>query len=174
MKKTLIKKTFNFGKIAYRGNRRAYTAEVEVELEQDGRGIELSMCGAVYTPFGKMTSGGQNLAELNKFLAGDKTFARLYRLWKLYHLNGLNAGTARQTAALNKAGITEYKAACEYLKGIGLYVDTLAPNERLSVETERANRKHYEYGYGWILRDIPAADLDELYTLCGIEYGNVA
>ena len=169
MSKTIIKKTFNFGKVAYRGNRRTYPAKVELELEDGGRGLELSICGAIYTPFGRMVSGGQNLDEMLEFLAESPTFRRLHDIWKKYHLNGLNAGTVRQQSALEKAGITNYDAACDYLKSIGLYVDTLAENEHLMCETERANRKHFEYGYGWILRDIPAAALDEIYNLCGID-----
>ena len=170
MKKTLIKKTFDFGKVAYTGNRRTCAAEVELELEEGDRGLELSICGVIWNHIHTdCYTCGQNLDTMKKYLAGNEMFARLYRLWKLYHLNGMNAGTARQKAALEKAGITGYDAACDYLKSIGLYVDKLADNERLSVETERANRNHYEYGYGWILRDIPAADLDEIYNLCGID-----
>ena len=170
MKKTLIKKTFKFGKVAYTGNRRTCPAEVELELIDEGNGLELLICGSIWNHIHTdIYSGGQNLDTMKKYLAGNETFARLFRLWKLYHLNGLNAGTARQKAALEKAGITDYVAACNYLKSIGLYVDKLADNERLSVETEKANRNHFEYGYGWIIRDIPAADLDEIYDLCGID-----
>ena len=166
---TMIRKTFNFGKIAYYGKRRIYTAKVELELRKETSGLELSICGGIYTQHGNMISGGQNLDTMKKYLGGNASFRRLFKLWEGYHLNGLNAGTARQTAALKEAGITEYRAACDYLKSIGLYVDSLADNERLSVETERANRKHYEYGYGWIMRDLPADVLDEIYNLCGVE-----
>ena len=174
-KETIIKKTFDFGKVAYTGNRRTCAAEVELELRDTGHGLELSICGSIWNHIHTdIYSGGQNLDTMNRFLSGNETFRRLYKLWKGYHLNGMNAGTARQTAALEKAGIKEYVAACDYLKSIGLYVDSLADNERLSVETERANRNHYEYGYGWIMRDLPAAVIEEIYNLCGVEYRKAA
>ena len=164
---TIISKTFRFGKIAYRGARRTYPTEVTLELRDVGHGLELSICGAIYSAHGEMLSGGQCLDEMRHFLHEDKTFMRLFRLWKDYHLNGMNAGTARQTAALKAAGIREYDAACEYLKSIGLYVDALGEDETLVCETENTNRNHYEYGHGWILRTLPQEAMREIRELCG-------
>ena len=89
-------------------------------------------------------------------------------------MNGMHSGTAKQEAAVKEwlkqtGGRYDYAAACEYLKGIGLYVDTLADNERLAYETDRANREHYEYGHGWITRLIPAEVEAEIYDLLGYE-----
>ena len=175
MSKTIISKTFNLGKVAYTGSRRTCPAEIELELKECDRGIELSICGSIWNHIHTdCYTCGQILDEMKKYVGGTPTFARLYRLWKLYHNNGMNMGTARQKAALEKAGITGYDAACDYLKSIGLYVDKLGANERLSAETEKANRNHFEYGYGWILRDIPDAAIDEIYDMCGIEYRKAA
>lgn len=175
MKTTLISKTFNFGKVAYTGNRRSCAAEVKLELYNTDSGVALSICGAIWNHIHTdCYTCGQNLDTMKHYLGGNPTFMKLYTLWKSYHLNDMKAGTARQSEALEKAGIHEYRAACDYLKSIGLYVDTLAPNEHLKVETETASRNHYEYGHGWITREIPAAVIDEIYTLCGYELAAVA
>ena len=166
--KTLIKKTFDFGKIPYRGNRRIYSAKVELELTDKGRGLELSICGEINNPRGRCVSGGQNMENLREYLGDNETFCRLTALWEKYHLNGLRAGTSRQLDALKAADIHGYDASCEYLKSIGLYVDTLADDEFLSCETEMASRNHYEFGCGWILKKIPAAAIAEIADLCGV------
>lgn len=170
MSRTIIKKTFDLGKVAYTGSRRTCPVEIELELRECDQGIELSICGSIWNHIHTdCYRCGQCLDELKKYVGGNPTFDRLYRLWKLYHNNGLNAGTERQQADLEEAVITDYDAACDYLKSVGLYVDKLGKNERLSAETEKANRNHFEYGCGWILRDIPDADMDEIYDVCGID-----
>lgn len=167
---TIISKTFDFGKIAYNGNRRTCPAEVTLELQRTESGLVLSISGAIWKPNrSDCYACGQILDIMHRYLGGDPVFVKLYNLWTAYHLNDLNAGTARQAAALEKAGITEYNAACAYLKTVGLYVDSLADNESLAVETKTANRKHYEYGHGWITRQIPAAAVAEICGLCGVE-----
>ena len=62
MKKTLIKKTFVFGKVAYTGNRRTCPAEVELELIDEGNGLELLISGSIWNHIHTdIYSGGQNL-----------------------------------------------------------------------------------------------------------------
>ena len=180
MKNIIAEKTFNFGKIAYTNNRRTCAAEVTMEYRNIETGTELSICGRIWNNLHTdIYSGGQNLDTMKRYLSHDKTFMRLYRLWKGWHLNGMNCGTAKQTAAVNEwlkrtGGRYDYKAACEYLKGIGLYVDSLADNERIPCETETANREHYEYGHGWITRLIPAEVEAEIFDLLGYEQRQAA
>lgn len=175
MDNIIAKKTFTFGKIAFRNNRRTCLAEVTMEYRRTETGTELSICGNIWNHLHTdIYSGGQNLDTMKRYLWGNETFMRLYRLWKGWHLNGLHSGTAKQEAAVNEwqkqtGGRYDYTAACEYLKGIGLYVDTLADNERISHETDRANRNHYEYGHGWIMRIIPAEVEAEIFDLFGVE-----
>lgn len=169
MEKTIIKKTFTLGEVAYKGDRKPYTATVDLELRDVGHGTELSICGWVADRTGYIVSGGQIIDEIKEYFPDDKTVARIYNLWKNYHLNGMRMGTERQEKALKAAGIRDYDEACAYLRGMGIYVDTLADNEHLSCETETASRNHYEYGHGWILREIPAKAMSEIYNLCGVE-----
>ena len=80
----------------------------------------------------------------------------IYRFWKLYHLNGMHAGTEEQEAAIEawkaQGNRYEYGKACEHLKSIGLY------------EVEY-NGKPYRYGHGWLHREIPEADLARIQEI---------
>ena len=180
MNDIIAKKTFYFGKIAYMGKRRTCAAEVEMEYRNTETGTELSICGSIWNHLHTdIYSGGQNLDEMKEYLANNKTFMRLYNLWKEWHLNGMHSGTARQETAVNEwlkrtGERYDYTAACKYLESIGLYVDTLADNESLNHETDRANRNHYEYGYGWIMRKIPQEVEAEIYDLLGYEQQQAA
>ena len=146
-----------------------------MEYRRTDIGTKLSICGSIWNHLHTdIYSGGQNLEEMKKYLYDNETFMRLYRLWKNWHLNWMQSGTAKQEAAVNEwlkqtGKKYDYTAACEYLKGIGLYVDTLADNERISYETGTANRGHYEYGHGWIMRIIPEEVEAEIYDLLGYE-----
>ena len=167
MKEVIINKTFEFGKIRLGRKRATFPAKVTLELRRNGLGMEvLSICGSALSPSGRVGTCGQCLDTLKRELAHDKTFMRLFRLWSGYHLNDLHAGTEKQEKALAEAGITEYDAACAYLKKKGLFVDELSGNERVC-ETESVSRTHFPYGHGWITRRLPADVLAEIYDLCG-------
>lgn len=110
--------------------------------------------------------GGQCLDTINDKcldIKANPIWQKIYRLWKLYHLNDLHAGTAEQEEALDKWRTltsskdnidkgTAYDKDCEYLKSIGLY------------EVEY-NGKPYQYGTGWLKRDIPEEDLNQIKEL---------
>ena len=123
-------------------------AVVEMELNEDNC---LSICGELRHN-GEYVMCGQCLDELKPLLEGNKTFEELYRLWKLYHLNDMHAGTVAQEEALEKAGLTnygnEYEKCCDYLKSINLYDDN-----------------GYKFGHGWLKRDIPEEDLKRIKEL---------
>lgn len=163
---------FQFGKIAFwPTNRKSNLVEVEICLnKQDNGEYEFTACGAIWNcRHTDHISGGQNLDEIKKFV-NDPVFNEIYDLWKRFHLNGLNSGTAKQTAALkaeSERRNAEHKAkgepeekpltyaeryddACKYLKSIGLYFDKLADGEVLNCETDEVKADHYPYGCGWI------------------------
>lgn len=150
------RKVFEFGKIDYcnRG-RKDCPVEVEICLYIDKNKNE-----EVFTASGSIWNGrhsdvyccGQCLDEIHEFIK-DKTFLEIYRLWKLYHLNDLHAGTPRQEKAIKEwkeNNKYEYTKACEYLKSINLYEDN-----------------GYKYGHGWLYEPIPKEDLDKIYKLLG-------
>lgn len=175
-----MKKTFNFGKIAYSGKAKRNLVTVDVELRKRGGEttftidrktgektitgktpayLELSICGCIWNS--RQTNiecGGQcldTIAEYRDQLEDPEVFDELYSLWKNYHLNGMHAGTPEQEAAVEawkSAGNKyEYRAACEMLKACGLYEVNYTG---LSVG-RRYENEPYKYGHGWLVRELP-------------------
>lgn len=170
-----MRRTIEFGKIAYYGSRKINAVSVDIELRRLG-GVpvftidpetkervytgetteyyeELSICGSIWNA--KKTDivcGGQCLDEIAKYVKAP-LFKEIYRLWKLYHLNGMHAGTEEQDAAIDEwkaqGNEYDYKKVCDYLKEIGLY------------EVEY-NGKPHRYGTGWLHREIPEDDLKRI------------
>lgn len=150
-------KTFNLGKIDYCGRgRKINPVTVEVTLkEKDGKPC-FSASATVYNQTKTdILACGQCLDSIAK-LTKNKQFMELYRLWKLYHLNDMHAGTIEQENALedweSKGNHYDYTSACDYLKSVGLY------------EVEY-NGKPYKYGHAWLYWDIPEYDLKVIQAL---------
>lgn len=150
-------KTFNIGKIDYYGHgRKINPVTVEVTLkEKDGKHC-FSASATVYNQTKTdILACGQCLDSIAK-LTKNKQFMELYRLWKLYHLNDMHAGTIEQEKALkdweSKGNRYDYTSACDYLKSVGL-------NE---VEY---NGKPYKYGHAWLYWNIPEYDLKVIQAL---------
>ena len=154
MKETIMQKTIKLGKIDYLGiGRKTCPAEVELELRDIGEGkIEFSACGTVWNH--KKTDcymAGQCIDDMMKYIKTPQ-MKEIYRLWHLYHLNGMHAGTPKQEAALRewreKTDNYNYDVACKYLESIGLLVDN-----------------GYTYGHGWLYEAIPDEDLTKIKKL---------
>lgn len=150
-------KTFNIGKIDYYGRgRKINPVTVEVTLkEKDGKPC-FSASATVYNQTKTdILTCGQCLDSIAK-RTNNKQFMELYRLWKMYHLNDMHAGTIEQEKALedweSKGNRYDYTSACEYLKSVGLY------------EVEY-NGKPYKYGHAWLYWDIPEYDLKVIQAL---------
>lgn len=150
-------KTFDLGKIDYYGRgRKINPVAVEVTLEEkDGKPCFSAMAMVYNQTKTDVVAGGQCLDSIAK-RTHDKQFMELYRLWKLYHLNDMHAGTIEQEKAIedweSKGNRYDYTSACEYLKSVGLY------------EVEN-NGKPYKYGHGWLYWDIPEYDLKVIKAL---------
>ena len=150
-------KTFNLGKIDYYGRgRKINPVTVEVTLkEKDGKPC-FSASATVYNQTKTdILACGQCLDSIAK-RTNNKQFMELYRLWKLYHLNDMHAGTIEQEKAIDdwesKGNHYDYTSACEYLKSVGLY------------EVEY-NGKPYKYGHAWLYWNIPEYDLKVIQAL---------
>ena len=146
------RKVIDFGKIAFYGNRKINKVTIEIKLKETPEGLELSISGNVWNNReSDIITGGQCLDDLLPYFENNKPYKEIYRLWKNYHLNGMNAGTKEQTKAINdyleKTNKRyKYSEMCEYLKNINLY----------QVEY---NGKPYLYGHGWIFYEIPTEDI---------------
>lgn len=152
-----MRKTFNFGKIDYYGNgRKINLVTVQMELRTTEKGEELSAYGMIWNNLKTdVVCGGQCLDEIKKYIKSP-LFLEIYKFWKLYHLNGMHAGTRAQEKAIedweSKGNKYDYTAVCEYLKSIDLY------------EVEH-NGQPYKYGHGWIFEEIPENDLQIIKEL---------
>lgn len=145
-----MRRKFNFGKIDFYGRGRKINL-VEVEVELSDKGV-FTASGTIWNS--RKTDcvcGGQCLDTIVKYIK-NPTFKKIHGFWKQYHLNDMHAGTVRQEEALDAAGLTEYannyRKCCDYLESIGLLVDN-----------------GYKFGTGWLKRDIPAEDLEEIKKL---------
>lgn len=154
-----MKKSFTFPKVAYTSTRRVNLPVIEMELsykDNDMSKPELSICGELWNAtHTDIIMGGQCLDEMSKLcgLRSNTLFKKLHRLWKLYHLNGLTAGTVKQEQALDdarKSGkrLCSYEDSCKYLESVGLLEDD-----------------GYKYGSSWLYREIPEDDLKEIISL---------
>lgn len=145
-----MRKRFTFGKIDFYGRGRKINS-VEVDVELSDKGV-FTASGTIWnSKHTDCVCGGQCLDTIAKYIK-NPTFKKIHGLWKQYHLNDMHAGTVRQEEALDAAGLTgyanNYRKCCDYLESIGLLVDD-----------------GYKFGTGWLKRDIPAEDLEEIKKL---------
>ena len=149
-----MERTFNFGKIDYRGRgRRTNKAEVTVTLyNTDSDRPVLSVSGGIWNGRGTdYTQCGQCLDTISKYVS-DPLFRKIYRLWKNYHLNDMHPGNEKQEKFLKEKGLlhsASYDAKCEALKKADLYIDD----------------NGVEYAHIWYYHPIPAEDLADIKEL---------
>ena len=139
-----------------------YPVTIEVTLKYDpDKGPVFSACGNVWEKDrSDIIIGGQcfdTLAQTD--IANDPTFIEVYRLWKLYHLNDMHAGTPEQEDAIRQ-GVkngelsrnADYTTTVQYLKEKNLYEVPL-------------NGTTYRYGHAWLYEPIPEEDLNKIKEL---------
>lgn len=153
------KKVINFGKICYdRPGIYNNSVDIEVCLSKNKSGLPVFAAhGNIWSPLHTdIRCGGQCLDTIAKYVH-DPLFEQIYKMWKLYHLNDMHAGTIEQEKALNEAYATgklihsgDYTATCDYLASIGLY----------EVYLDSDPDRPYKYGSGWLYRAIPYEDLE--------------
>lgn len=132
----------------FRFKKKKELIKIEIEFED---GVFSASGSIINLDTFRIVMNGQILDEAFKEIT-DWTFLRIYRLWKLYHLNNLHPGTERQEEALERefGGVRadKYKEQCEYLKSLGIYEDN-----------------GYIFGSGWLKRKIPLKDVREIKKL---------
>jgi hypothetical protein len=149
-----MKKIINFGKIDYnQTGAKRNEVEIVIELTDDNN---LSISGEIWNQNKTdILSGGQNLDTIKDYV-DNKFFAKIYVIWKNYHLNDLNAGTTLQM---------------DYLKSIEHKTQESKKNwyewgcrelEKVDLLTTIYKNKPYKFGSGWIRKDIPKDILEFL------------
>ena len=110
---------------------------------------------------GNFLCGGQAFDDVLATVPGlnnDAVYMKLYKLWKVYHLNDLHAGTMKQEGYLRayeqwygvKLDANNYDKACEVLKEAGLFED-----------------EGVKYGHSWVKWEIPGEAVAEIKELLG-------
>lgn len=157
-----VSKTFDFGKIAYRSNRKANPVEVSISLNtRDGR-VEFSASGAIWNHIHtQIYCGGQCLDEIAEYIHNPK-FKTIYRLWKSYHLNAMHAGTKEQEELIHEYFKAENKRY-DYDEAKKLLEDNNLLTVKLPDGTD------YTYGHGWLYEPIPEEDLKTILELLGAD-----
>lgn len=154
-----MKRVINFGKIDYNNNgRRDNAAKIIIEYRTIKEGKkELSICGEVWNRLGTdIISGGQNLDDMLPFFKDNEEFKTIYRLWKLYHLNGTRPECEHQRAnGWNKTALVEVVTNKQAKKTLGWTTQEEHPDGILSRPCEVCG---YKYGTAWKHHQIPEED----------------
>lgn len=146
-----MKAKFDCGLIYVEGYKNRKRVFITMELRHNNKNLPvLSICGEV-----RGYMWGQCLDSIKESRKGDKfnynLFSKLYKLWKMYHLNDMHAGTPKQEKCLKQIKDIHkynYKMCCNILQENGLLFDG-----------------GYKYGTGWLYQNIPNSALEEITAL---------
>jgi hypothetical protein len=143
-------------------------AQIEWELEEKEPGrLTFSACATSYRPKGGGHCGGQCIDEIARDYPADTMVQRIARVWAVWHLNDMKAGTHEQEAALKKAAADSepwrseqwkgdhYAWACHVLKEAGLYEVPATPELRKAA-LGGFSGEVYRYGERWLHEPLPA------------------
>lgn len=157
----MARKVYTLGKVAYSARARRNLCELEWELRTlaDGR-LEFSGTGTIWDAnHNDHVSGGQNIEEVCALFPHDPFAQRFLEVWRAWHLNGMNAGTPAQTAALEPVRETFdrmrwFDEARAYLESVGLQPDPAG--------ADGTGETPYWYGSAWLYRELPAELVAEI------------
>jgi len=168
-----MEKTIDFGKIDFYGTgKKINSVDVEIELKDNGR---FSVCGDIWN--NKHTNiivCGQCLDEMLPFFSHNELFKKIYKFWKLYHLNDSHAGTPEQEAVVERwlkrtKNKYDYEKVCTYLKHRKMYK---IPAKKADPYRKKDSSKigiPFEYGTEWLFWEIPEEDKTEIQKLLADE-----
>ena len=103
--------------------------------------------------------GGQCLDSINEDfrdqLQNVELWDEIYNLWKMYHLNGMHAGTPEQEQIVedweNLGHRYDYDEVCDLLKSMGMYEVNYT-----GIGVGRIfNNEPYRYGTAWLVETLP-------------------
>lgn len=138
--------------VFFAGEKISCTLEIAIKEQKSFK--SLSIVGTYFT--------GKKLLKSEKNLLGwgqiydevqEIIPARLYEIWKRWHLNDMRAGTFVQEEILRQAKVSgvefnDYDDACNYLQRFDALVDD-----------------GYKYGSKWLKEELPQEVIDYVYCL---------
>ena len=124
-----------------------FDCKINIAITELNSFKSLSISGVIFED-GEVTGLGQVREEVRDIIP-----ARLYWIWKRWHLNCMRAGTSVQEALLRRAkdndvDVSTYEKACDYLHSLDVLVDG-----------------GYKYGSAWLKEELPQHVIDYLIAL---------
>ena len=132
-----------------------FSCTLNIEIEDKNSFKCLSICGSYFTGK-KLLKSDKNLIGWGQIHDEVKEIipARLYEIWKRWHLNDMRAGTFVQEEILRQAKVSGvefndfYTDACNYLQRFDALID-----------------EGYTYGTAWLKEELPQEVIDYLSCL---------
>lgn len=152
--KTLEERIIKQGKL-FLGKKDRGECYITWELRNTDKGPEFSAQAEHWLPSKRdCQQCGQCVEEIAGWFPDNTKAQRILSVWREYHLNGMNAGTPKQTEAIKEffATVTsypenDYTHQCAHLESKGLLVDD-----------------GYRYGTAWLYRPIPQYVINEILS----------
>lgn len=130
-----------------------FSCTINIEIKDRNSFKSLSIFGTYFTGK-KLHESEDNLLGFGQIHGEVREIipARLYEIWKRWHLNDMRPGTFMQEEILRQAKasgveINDYDDACNYLQRFDAYVD-----------------EGYKYGTRWLKEELPQEVID--YVSC--------
>lgn len=131
-----------------------FSCTLEITIKENKSFKSLSIVGIYFTGK-KLLKSEKNLLGWGQIYDEVKEIipARLYEIWKRWHLNDMRAGTFVQEEILRQAKasgveLNDYDDTCNYLQRFDALVDD-----------------GYKYGSKWLKEELPREVVDYVYAL---------
>jgi hypothetical protein len=131
-----------------------FSCTLDIEINDKDSFKSLSIRGTYFTGK-KLLKSEKNLLGWGQIHDEVKEIipARLYEIWKRWHLNDMRAGTFVQEEILRQAKVSgiefnDYDDACNYLERFDALLD-----------------EGYKYGSKWLKEELPQQVIDYIYCL---------
>lgn len=153
-----MKKIIEFGKIDFNGTgKKINLVTLEINLKKEKHPIFTVSADVWDSEKTDILMGGQCLDELIPYFKNNRLFMEIYRLWDLYHLNDMHAGTKKQENFLKKHNVknwaSNYDETCEFLSKNNMLYDN-----------------GVKFGTVWHYWAIPKKDLEKIKKIITNDY----
>lgn len=153
-----MKKIIEFGKIDFNGTgEKTNLVTLEINLKGEKKPVFTVSADVWDSKKTDILMGGQCLDELVPYFKNNRLFMEIYRLWDLYHLNDMHAGTKKQENFLKKHNVknwaSNYDETCEFLSKNNMLYDN-----------------GVKFGTVWHYWAIPKKDLEKIKKIITNDY----